>query len=974
MGNRVTARFKGQYRADREAATALTVTGTWDKHLPGRLAQALAWQQGHARTLRLAEEHRALLGPYLPGGVDGFAALDEALANAARIAELAAESNAPGAVADRLGHGAHTDHGYVGLQVQAVRGSLADWCDAVDLRMERWTETSSRLASMFEDARRLKLLPALGGTLDEADRALGVLAADPSGPGEWQTYRRALSVLTDRGLDDLVSRATERGIGADAFPEVVERALLQLWADTLLAADGRLRTERAAELDARVRSFREADRMLVDAASGAVIESCNSRKPKAFGAGGASLIRREAEKKTRHMAVRELLGKAREVVQAVKPCFMMNPLSVSQYLPADYRFDVVIFDEASQVRPGDAVNCVYRGHSLVVAGDEKQLPPTSFFDSTVGDESDEYDEGVPDAFESLLHACKAGAMRELPLRWHYRSRHEDLITFSNRSFYGNGMVTFPGAAERGPDIGVEFFKADGCYDKGRRRDNRREAEAVAQRVLHHFDTRPGRSLGVVALSQAQATAIDECVQQARLARPDLDHCFTEDRLAGFFVKNLESVQGDERDVMIMSLGYGPDERGVLGLNFGPINREGGWRRLNVAVTRARFRVEVVASFHGSQLKDGPNESVQHLKRYLEYAETGPAVLARDTVVADAEPDSPFEESVLAVLRDWGYQVQPQVGVAGYRVDLGLRHPAAQGSFALGIECDGAMYHSSRAARDRDRLRQQVLEDLGWTLHRIWGTDWYRNRPEAERRLKEAVETAVTTDPFARPEAVRLPDGGAPATHVTPAETRSQGPRPEPERILLVDRAPVREWSTRYVLAEVGIDTWAAPEFHTPEARPLLRKVLAQIIEAEGPIHQDLLVQRAREVWGLGKSGRRMVENAQHVLDALVRAGIAECESGFVDVAGRRLRGVRTPLDDQPRRIAHVSPAERQLAMRELALECPGMTTEELLQQARELFGWKRMGSDIRSALESDVRNLLARGELTGAPDRLIATR
>ncbi|THA80817.1 DUF3320 domain-containing protein [Streptomyces sp. A0592] len=970
----ITARFKGQYRADREAVTALTVTGAWDKHLPGRLAQALTWQQAHTRVLRLTEEHRALLGPYVPGGVDGFAALDEALANAARIAELTAESNEPGAVADRLAHGADRDHGYAGLQVQAVRGSLADWCDAVDLRVARWTETSSRLASMFEDARRLKLLPAIGGTLEEAERALTVLAADPSGPGEWQTYRSALSVLTGRGLDDLVSRAAERGIGAESFPEVVERALLQLWADTLLAADGRLRTGRSAELDARVRSFREADRMLVDAASGAVIESCNSRKPKAFGAGGASLIRREAEKKTRHMAVRELLGKAREVVQAVKPCFMMNPLSVSQYLPADYRFDVVIFDEASQVRPGDAVNCVYRGRSLVVAGDEKQLPPTSFFDSAVGDESDEYDEEVPDAFESLLHACKAGAMRELPLRWHYRSRHEDLITFSNRSFYGNGMVTFPGAVERGPDIGVGFFKADGCYDKGRRRDNRGEAEAVAQRVLHHFDTRPGRSLGVVALSQAQATAIDECVQQARLARPDLDHCFTEDRLDGFFVKNLESVQGDERDVMIMSLGYGPDERGVLGLNFGPINREGGWRRLNVAVTRARFRVEVVASFHGSQLKDGTNESVQHLKRYLEYAENGPAVLARDTMVADAEPDSPFEESVLAVLRDWGYEVQPQVGVAGYRVDLGIRHPAAQGSFALGIECDGAMYHSSRAARDRDRLRQQVLEGLGWTLHRIWGTDWYRNRPEAERRLKEAVEAAVATDPFARPEAVRLSDGGAVTRHVAPAETRIPTPRPEPERVLLVDRAPVRDWSTRYVLAEVAVDTWAVPEFHTPEARPVLRRLLAQIIEAEGPVHQDLLVQRAREAWGLGKSGRRMVENAQYVVDALVRAGVAECESGFVDVAGRRLRGVRTPLDDQPRRIAHVSPAERQLAMRELTLECPGMSTEELLQQTRELFGWKRMGSDIRSALEADVRDLLARGGLTGTPDRLVATR
>lgn len=220
------------------------------------------------------------------------------------------------------------------------------------------------------------------------------------------------------------------------------------------------------------------------------------------------------------MPVRELLGRTGDVVRLIKPCFMMSPLTVSQFLPADHHFDVVVFDEASQVRPADAINCVYRADALIVAGDEKQLPPTSFFDSSVDDDSDQYDEDIPDSFESLLHTCKAGALRELSLRWHYRSRHEDLITFSNRSFYGNSMVTFPGALDHGGDIGVGFFHTQGVYDRGGRRDNRVEAEFVARRVIHHFDTRPGRTLGVVALSQAQAAAIDQAVQQARLLRPD----------------------------------------------------------------------------------------------------------------------------------------------------------------------------------------------------------------------------------------------------------------------------------------------------------------------------------------------------------------------------------------------------------------------------------------------------------------------
>ncbi|MFG2984443.1 DUF3320 domain-containing protein [Streptomyces sp. NPDC048258] len=955
---KLTARLKGKYRADRDAVAGLTVAGEWNRGVKARLGEALTWQQTHQRVQRLVAAHGALLGPYLPSPDSEFEPVDEAMANAVRIGELTRGTAQADRLPEMLAHDAEPHH--CALRAKVVRAAIADWCDAVESRTERWGAASAAFAEMFDDARRLKLLPALMGTLEESAEELAALAADSSGPAEWQAYRSGLASLATRGLDDLVSRAAERGIPAEVFPEVVERAVLQLWADTLLATDPRLRTAGAAELDARVRTFRQADRMLVAAASGAVVAACSSRKPKAFGGGGAALIRREAEKKTRHLSVRDLLGRAREVVQAVKPCFMMNPLSVSQYLPADYRFDVVIFDEASQVRPGDAVNCVYRGRSLVVAGDEKQLPPTAFFDSAVGDEGDEYDEDVPDSFESLLHACKAGAMRELPLRWHYRSRHEDLITFSNREFYRNAMVTFPGAMESGPDIGVEFFKADGCYDKGGRRDNRREAEEVARRVLHHFDTRPGRSLGVVALSQAQASAIDECVQQARLARPDLDHCFTEDRLDGFFVKNLESVQGDERDVMIMSLGYGPDERGIVGLNFGPINREGGWRRLNVAVTRARYRVELVASFHAGQLKDSTNPSVQYLKRYLEYAENGPAVLAQDVVAADAEPDSPFEESVLEVLRGWGYEVQPQVGVSGYRIDLGLRHPVAPGSYALGIECDGAMYHSSRAARDRDRLRQQVLEGLGWTLHRIWGTDWYRNRADSETRLRAAVEAATARDPFSRP------------TAPVQAPLQVPAPRPEPVRVQVrMDEVPERAWSRPYEAALVQADTRA--ELHTPEARSALRKALAQIVEVEGPIHEDLLVQRAREVWQVKRAGSRIRDNVLLVLRDLVRQRIAVHTDGFADVHGRALTGARTPVDICSRKVSHVAPGERQRVLAELAAECPGMSLDELLRHGREFFGWKRMGDDIRSALESDVDALVSDGRMRQVDGRFSAS-
>lgn len=954
---RLSSPFSAQYKADRAAAAALTRGGTWSKSLAGRLKDALAWQNAAREIARLADLHGALLGRYTPRRQEDLPALGQALTTADRAMELSRTAERADLLTAHLADGG--DHSpQPGLLATSVRAAMGDWCDIAERRLARWTESATALLDLFDAARRAQLAPSLLGTFHQAGQVIGTLRADPQGPEEWQAYRDGLAVLARHGADVLVARAAERGVPPEQLPAAVEQAVLRSWADDILATDDRLRTTRSEALDARVADFREADRRLVAAAAGAVIEACNKRRPRRFAGGAGAVITREAQKKRRHMPVRELLGRTRDVVQAIKPCFMMSPLTVSQFLPADYHFDVVIFDEASQVRPADAVNCVYRGGSLVVAGDEKQLPPTSFFDAVVEDDSDEYDEDVPDSFESLLEACKGGAMQILPLRWHYRSRHEDLITFSNRRFYENSMVTFPGALETGSDVGVAFYRAEGVYDRGGRRDNRIEAELVAERVIHHFDTRPGRTLGVVALSQAQASAIDQAVQQARLLRPDLDDCFTEDRLDGFFIKNLESVQGDERDVVIMSIGYGPDEHGRTGLNFGPINKDGGWRRLNVAVTRARYRMEVVASFHGHELPESANYSVQELRRYLEYAEHGPAVFAQEDTDPDAEPESPFEESVLAVLRGWGYQVQPQVGVAGYRIDFGLRHPHVPGSFVLGIECDGAMYHSSRAARDRDRLREQVLAGLGWRLYRIWGTDWYRARASAELRLREAVEQAV-----ARGASDAAGDGGVP-------EPRSSLPV-DPPRVP-VDTEPERAWSAPYRVGSASV--YSPHELHTPEARPALGKFLTSVIRAEGPIHEDVLVQRAREAWGVGRAGSRIRENIRTVLRRLARGGGITIDGEFVDSADRDELRARHPGGRTPRKAVHVAPAERRLALYELAVECPGMSDSELIRQACEFFGWRRVGSDIRGLLEADIVALFGEGKLSGAAGRITAVR
>ena len=397
------------------------------------------------------------------------------------------------------------------------------------------------------------------------------------------------------------------------------------------------------------------------------------------------------------MPIATLMRQAGEAVLRIKPCFMMSPLAVSQYIPSEMVFDAVVFDEASQVRPSDALNCIYRGRQLIVAGDQRQLPPTSFFDRAA-DGDDTWDEDVPDDFESVLDLCKSsGQLPSLSLNWHYRSQHESLITFSNFSFYDGLLNTFPSAVDEHASVGVEFYLVPGVYRRGSSRDNPIEADKVVERVLFHQREHPDLSVGVVAFSTAQQEAITTALEAASQKVPQLAGILLGDRLDGLFVKNLENVQGDERDIIIFSVGYGPEESGRLTMNFGPINRPMGWRRLNVAITRARQRVEVVSSIRPTDIdRDYDNPGVRYLRSYLDYAVRGTVAL-EDAIHHEERrnPPGPIELELARIIRSWGYEVDEQVGNASFRVDLAIRHPEEPGSYLLGVQTDGWNYASSQ---------------------------------------------------------------------------------------------------------------------------------------------------------------------------------------------------------------------------------------------------------------------------------------
>jgi very-short-patch-repair endonuclease len=612
---------------------------------------------------------------------------------------------------------------------------------------------------------------------------------------------------------------------------LVERAVLEGWADRVAQADARLRDTRSHDRDRLVEEFRELDRELIRRSAARVIERCNELRPLST-VGQAGIIQAQASLRRRHKPIRRLLAEAGDVAKRLKPCFMMSPLSVSSFLPADIRFDVVVFDEASQVRPCDSINCIYRAERLIVAGDDKQLPPTSFFDARVQENDGvEDDETEVQEYDSILDQCKGSGFPSLSLQWHYRSQHESLIAFSNASFYDRNLLTFPGALAYARDLGVQLYRVGGTYRSRPHNDNPVEAAKVAERVLHYADlnTRLEQPLtvGVVTFSDAQEDCVLRAIEDARVRRPDLDGFFRADRLKGFFVKNLESVQGDERDVMIFSVGYAYDPAGSFALRMGPLTASGGERRLNVAITRARRRVEVVASvgpedFRG-EVKEGGG--VWHLREYLAYVGRG-GVLEEAPRSTGRSFDSDLEESVAGTLESWGYRVEPQVGMARYRVDLGVRRPDDPSRFLMGVECDGAMYHSSRVARDRDRLRHMVLTGLGWKLHRIWSPAWYRDRPGEEQHLRAALEEAAADPPEIR---VRHEPEDMPQPEVRVVEPEAAGPPP---------------WTLPYRVANPGGPRYRM-EMHTPEAGGDIRRMIMEVVEVEAPVAIELTLRRIR---------------------------------------------------------------------------------------------------------------------------------
>ncbi len=668
--------------------------------------------------------------------------------------------------------------------------------------------------------------------------------------------------------------------------------------------------------------------------------------------GEMRVVKQEISKKRRFMPIRKLLANSGRAIQAIKPIFMMSPMSIAKYLePNILDFDMVIFDEASQVRPVEALGALARGRQAVVVGDNKQLPPTSFFDSLV--ERDEVEEGdVPIGdLESILNLFVAQGAPQRMLQWHYRSRHHSLIAVSNAQFYDSRLTVFPASGYSTHPCGLHFnYMPETNYERGRSRTNPEEARHVAQAVMRHAQTHPDLSLGVVTFSSAQRDEVLFQVEYLRREDPNSEEYFTGHPEEPFFVKNLENVQGDERDVMYISVGYGKNESGYLAHNFGPVNQDGGERRLNVLITRARYRCEIFANFEAEDIDLARTSAsgVAALKKYLAYAKTGIQEIGE---VTGGDSESPFEEEVETTLLQLGWSLERQIGVGGFRIDLAVKDSEKPGRYLLGIECDGATYHSARWARDRDRLRQQVLEGLGWRIHRIWSTDWYRNREKEVRRVAKSLEKARAyfSGLSQEPAEPRRQNTSQNSTEIMRESNSNQQPT-------LSTNVPYKRVDYTLTLGNFGLH-----EISIKSAAEACKAV----VDVEGPIHVDLLLRRITEGAGVKRVGSRIRERLLAGVRHAVRTKSICMEEDFLSIHGRKLKSPRDRTEQEANlRVLDLVPTEEiRLAMLDVVNTAFSISEEEAFKEVLSRLGLQRLTSQGRARLSSILDTLLSKGKI-----------
>lgn len=785
---------------------------------------------------------------------------------------------------------------------------------------------------------------------------------------EWCTWRKVRERVNGLGLTQVVEAVEQGHLQGEQVIPAFTRALYGRLLQTIVNQSEVLRSFSSRLHEDAIDRFAALGDELELITRQEIVARLSARVPKITqGVSNDSelgILLRAIRSGGRGVTLRKLFGLIPNLLFRLSPCMLMSPISVAQYLDSGMpKFDLVVFDEASQMPTCEAVGAIARGEQVIVVGDPKQLPPTSFF--TSADKNSE-DEDLSEDLESVLEDCLALGIPEGHLLWHYRSRHEGLIAFSNSQYYENRLLTFPSADERTPSVRRQHVA--GFYDRGKSKQNQAEVEAIVAEVVRRLKDPELRklSLGIVTFSLPQKNLVEDLLDRTMLADPELESAASQ-ATEPIMVKNLENVQGDERDVILFSVGYGPNQQGKVSMHFGPLNREGGWRRLNVAVSRARYEMVVFSSLRPEDINVSRvhPRGVMGLRAFLEYAEKGAKSLAMSGSAKARDDGAGIEQEIARQLVEAGYAVDANVGTSAYAMDIAVVHPDRPGHYILGITCDGRSYRSANTARDRDVLRRRVLGHLGWTLHRVWSLDWWED-PQCElQKIIARIEQLRTGSTDSKVE-----DTAAIWTDTALTDEPQPSPPMQFGKVSSIEskrqaQQTLRNVSVGYRPVELEPVAFSGDQFLDVAHTNLIRSQILQVIDGEGPISRTLVCRRVLHAWGIQRMGNRIDLRFTAVFKRLKAKQTKQHGTVFFwpdNIDPDHYDIFRVAVHDDHRRQAEDLPVEEiSCAIKTVLRSQISLPKAQMVREVVRLFGYQRSGPALEQAVVSGIHHAVASG-------------
>ena len=769
----------------------------------------------------------------------------------------------------------------------------------------------------------------------------------------WIDFRDSRKKCCEAGLESFVTGAEDSYYKAGTLVNCFMKMFYLKWIKVNCSRDDAVAQFRARIQESKIERFCELDDHQLPVAQMRIREKLISDMPNRNNFNRATdemgVLLHELNKKRKIMPLRKLFKTIPNLLLKLKPCLMMSPLSVSYFLEAEtYKFDMVIFDEASQIFPQDAIGAICRGKQVIIAGDSKQLPPTSFFAASTNNTDGEYDSDEEEddvIYDSILEEA-TNSLPNRSLLWHYRSRNEDLIAFSNQEIYKNKLITFPSSNTVAADSGVEYvYVENGTYSG---RCNIQEANKCVELIKEHIDKHEDRSLGIIAFSEKQQSTVEEAVQKFRERNPRYEKFFSEDKEEPFFIKNLENVQGDERDTIIFSICYAKDPNGRMYMRFGPLGHQGGERRLNVAITRAKHDIKLVGSImpYDIDLSKTKSEGIRMLKDYIEFAIKGSEVLHPHKSSNALYETDEFCDGVAKFITSKGYHVKQYVGNSDYKIDIAVEHPKYPGCYVAGIECDGNSYYMARTARDREHLRKSVLEQMGWKMFRVWSTEWINNKVGQQKRLLNFIENAINTyQESANKEKVAFPKK-----------------KEESVEVEFLQKTSVESPKLNFPYYRIGDWRTAVFDYNKGNLENLSARIRA-VVEVEQPIHLNLLYRRLASAFGNEKATKPIRYTIDQALEN-VMANEVVIEDGFVRFKTFTDVKARIPNGAQDRNIEYISKMEIADAMMTVIKYSYGIDKDALCAEVTSIFGYDRMGPKIAKAMNDTIDYMMQNNMVT----------